>query len=204
MHARGVKDACLCGGSTLPPEYPHRCLVTVGLARPCQKLWFGIDSSYCNWRDVLQKPSCLEAWKKLIIVLGQQDGWVGRNACCASPMTGVQPSTYEREAGVKVHIWNSRTPTERWKAEVAGSLKSLSTSFSQFLNGAETNKDATSQTRWKDELPPLKVVFWPPHYGACVQTDDVCETLSCVLPLTRCFSIRNAFLNQQLALGWDS
>lgn len=157
MHARGVKDACVCGGSTLPPECPHRCLVTVGLARPCQKLWFGIDSSFCNWRDVLQKPSCLEAWKKLIIVLGQQDGWVGRNACRASPMTWVQPSTYEREASVKVHIWNSRTPTERWKAEVAGSLKSLSTSFSQFLNGAETNKDATSQTRWKDELAPWKL-----------------------------------------------
>lgn len=137
MHTRGVKDACLCGGSTLPPEYPHKCFVTMGLARPCQKLWFGIDSSYCNWRDVLQKPSCLEAWKKRI-VSGQQDGSVDRNACCASLMTRVQPSTYEREADVKVHICNSSTPIERWKAEVADSLKSLSTSFSQLFNRAET------------------------------------------------------------------
>lgn len=175
MHARGVKDACLCGGSTLPPECPHRCLVTVGLARPCQKLWFGIDSSYCNWRDVLQKPSCLEAWKKLI-VSRQQDGWVGRNAGCASPMTRVQPSTYEREAGVKVHIWNSRTSTERWKAEVAGSLESLSTSFSQFLNGAETKQRRRLTNKEERWTSPLKVVFWPPHYGACVQT-DVCEIL---------------------------
>lgn len=50
------------------------------------------------------------------------------------------PSTDEKEADVKVRTWNSSTPTERRKAEIAGSLKSLSTSFSQLLNGAETNK----------------------------------------------------------------
>lgn len=156
--------------SRVSPQTPCHGRLSQTMPEP----WFGTDSSYCNWRDVLQKPSCLEAWKKKQLSLGA--------ARCAE----FYPSTDEKEADVKVRICNSSTPPVRWKTEIAGWLKSLSTSFSQLLNGAETNK----VERWTSLL---KVVFWPPRHGACVQIDEACATLSCVLPLTRRLSIINAF-----------
>lgn len=174
MHVRGVKDACLCGGSILPPECPHRRLVTVGLARPCQNLDLALILHIVTGEMCCKNQAVWKREKKKNLSLGA--------ARCAE----FYPSTDEKEADVKVRICNSSTPPVRWKTEIAGWLKSLSTSFSQLLNGAETNK----VERWTSLL---KVVFWRPRHGACVQIDEACATLSCVLPLTRRLSIINAF-----------